>query len=1069
MIIYSHSYIREELKMYKKVTTDMNFVEREKEIENYWRENDIFKKSIELREDAPSYMFYDGPPTANGKPHIGHVLTRVIKDMIPRYRTMKGYKVPRKAGWDTHGLPVELEVEKALGLDGKEQIEEYGLAPFIDKCKESVWKYKGMWEEFSDVVGFWADMENPYVTYHDDFIESEWWALKEIWDKGLLYKGFKIVPYCPRCGTPLSSHEVAQGYKLVKERSAIVRFKVRGEDAYFLAWTTTPWTLPSNVALCVNPDETYCKVKAIDGYTYYMAKALLDTVLGPLTEKFDAQDGRAYEVLESFKGTDLERKEYEPLFDFVEPVCEKQHKKGHYITCDSYVTMTDGTGIVHIAPAFGEDDAKVGRKYDLPFVQFVDDKGNLTEETPYAGVFVKKADPMVLKDLDAAGLLFSAPKFEHDYPYCWRCDTPLIYYARESWYIEMTKVRDDLIANNKTINWIPESIGSGRFGDWLENIQDWAVSRNRYWGTPLNIWECEECGEQISIGSRAELAEKSGDPGAAKVELHRPYIDEITCKCPKCGKTMRRVPEVIDCWFDSGAMPFAQHHYPFENKELFEQQFPAQFISEAVDQTRGWFYSLLAESTLLFNKAPYENVIVLGHVQDENGQKMSKSKGNAVDPMEALGTYGADAIRWYFYINSAPWLPNRFHGKAVTEGQRKFMGTLWNTYAFFVLYANIDDFDATKYKLEYDKLAVIDKWLLSKLYSTIETVDDNLMNYRIPETAKALQEFVEQMSNWYVRRSRERFWAKGMEQDKINAYMTLYTALVEISKAAAPMIPFMTESIYQNLVRELDKDTPESIHLCDFPEVKREYIDTELEAQMEELLQIVVLGRAARNTANIKNRQPIGRIYVKADKELSDFYIDIIADELNVKEVILTDDVGDFTDYMIKPNFKTLGKRFGSNINTVKDILAGLDGNAAMAELNEKNELKISLDGLDEYISREDLVIESKQMESFVSETDRGITVVIDTDLSEELIEEGFVRELISKIQTMRKEADYEVMDHICVYLDGNDKLADIFKKNEELISHEVLASEVVYGALDGNIKEWKINGEDVKLATKKV
>ena len=1062
-------FIREETLMYKKVTTDMNFVEREKEVEDFWRDNDIFKKSIELREGAPSYMFYDGPPTANGQPHIGHVLTRVIKDMIPRYRTMKGYKVPRKAGWDTHGLPVELEVEKMLGLDGKEQIEEYGLDPFINKCKESVWKYKGMWEEFSDVVGFWADMENPYVTYHDDFIESEWWALKEIWDKGLLYKGFKIVPYCPRCGTPLSSHEVAQGYKAVKERSAIVRFKVVGEDAYFLAWTTTPWTLPSNVALCVNPDETYVKVKAIDGFTYYMAEALLDTVLSSLTEKFDANaDGSAYEVLESYKGTDLERKEYEPLFDFVKPTCEKQHKKAHFITCDSYVTMTDGTGIVHIAPAFGEDDAKVGRNYDLPFVQFVDDKGNLTEETPYVGTFVKDADPMVLKDLDIAGLLFSAPKFEHDYPFCWRCDTPLIYYARESWYIEMTKVKDDLIKNNNTINWIPESIGTGRFGDWLENIQDWAVSRNRYWGTPLNIWECEECGEQISIGSREELAEKSGNPDAKNIELHRPYIDEVTCTCPKCGKTMRRVPEVIDCWFDSGAMPFAQHHYPFENKELFEQQFPAQFISEAVDQTRGWFYSLLAESTLLFNKAPYENVIVLGHVQDKDGQKMSKSKGNAVDPMQALREFGADAIRWYFYINSAPWLPNRFHEKAVTEGQRKFMGTLWNTYAFFVLYANIDDFDATKYELKYDTLAVIDKWLLSRLNSTVKAVDENLENYRIPETAKALQQFVEEMSNWYVRRCRDRFWAKGMEQDKINAYMTLYTALVTISKAAAPMIPFMTESIYQNLVRGLDKNAPESIHLCDFPKVNENHIDTELEKKMDELLQIVVLGRAARNTANIKNRQPIGKIYIKADGELDDFYTDIIADELNVKEVVLTDDVADFTDYTIKPNFKTLGKRFGGKINQVKDLLLALDGNEAMAMLNERNEVKITLEGLDEFISRDDLVIESKQMDSFVSETDRGITVVIDTNLTDELIEEGFVREIISKVQTMRKEADYEVMDHIRIYVDKNDKIRDIFTANEEAIKHDTLADEIVYGQ-GGTAKDWKINGEAVTLGTEKL
>ena len=819
-------------------------------MEKFWKENHIFEKSMENRKEGPTYTFYDGPPTANGKPHIGHVLTRVIKDMIPRYRTMKGYMVPRKAGWDTHGLPVELEVERQLGLDGKEQIEEYGLVPFIDKCKESVWKYKGMWEDFSGTVGFWADMEHPYVTYHDDYIESEWWALKQIWDKGLLYKGFKIVPYCPRCGTPLSAQEVAQGYKTVKERSAVVRFKVKDEDAYILAWTTTPWTLPSNVALCVNPNESYVKVKAADDRVYYMAEALLDTVLG----KLGSEETTAYEVLETYTGKDLEYKEYEPLYECADILAKKQHKKAHFVTCDTYVTLTDGTGVVHIAPAFGEDDSRVGRLYDLPFVQMVNGKGEMTEETPFAGLFVKKADPEVLKDLDARGLLFDAPKFEHEYPHCWRCDTPLIYYARESWFIKMTAVKDDLIRNNKTINWIPEGIGSGRFGAWLENVQDWGISRNRYWGTPLNIWECE-CGCQHSIGSRQELFEMSGNEAAKTVELHRPYIDEITITCPECGGTMHRVPEVIDCWFDSGAMPFAQHHYPFENKEVFEQQFPAQFISEAVDQTRGWFYSLLAESTLLFNKAAYENVIVLGHVQDENGQKMSKSKGNAVDPFEALETYGADAIRWYFYINSAPWLPNRFHGKAVQEGQRKFMGTLWNTYAFFVLYANIDNFDATQYTLEYDKLPVMDKWLLSKMNTMIKTVDDNLANYRIPETARALREFVDDMSNWYVRRSRERFWAKGMEQDKINAYMTLYTALVNVAKAAAPMIPFMTEDIYRNLVCSIDKSAPESVHLCDFPTVDEAHIDKELEANMDEVLKIVVMGRAARNAATINRSQ----------------------------------------------------------------------------------------------------------------------------------------------------------------------------------------------------------------------
>ena len=1053
--------------MYSKVSTGMNFVDREKEIEEFWREKDIFKKSIELREGCPTYMFYDGPPTANGKPHIGHVLTRVIKDMIPRYRTMKGYKVPRKAGWDTHGLPVELEVEKKLGLDGKEQIEEYGMEPFIKQCKESVWKYKGMWEDFSDTVGFWADMDDPYVTYDDNFIESEWWALKEIWDKKLLYKGFKIVPYCPRCGTPLSAQEVAQGYKTVKERSAVVRFKVAGEDAYFLAWTTTPWTLPSNVALCVNPNDMYCKVKAADGYTYYMAEQLLDSVLGKLAN--DEEGVKAYEVLESFPGTALEHKEYEPLFECAKDCADNQNKKGFFVTCDTYVTMTDGTGIVHIAPAFGEDDAAVGRKYDLPFVQFVDGKGELTKETPFAGLFVKDADPEVLKDLDARGQLFAAPKFEHEYPHCWRCDKPLIYYARESWYIRETAVKDDLIRNNNTVNWIPESIGKGRFGNWLENIQDWAISRNRYWGTPLNIWECEGCGHQECIGSRAELAERSGRPEAAEVELHRPYIDDITFTCPDCGKVMKRVPEVIDCWFDSGAMPFAQYHYPFENKELFESQFPAQFISEAVDQTRGWFHSLMAESTLLFNKAPYENVIVLGHVQDENGQKMSKSKGNAVDPFEALEKYGADAIRWYFYVNSAPWLPNRFHGKAVTEGQRKFMSTLWNTYAFYVLYAEIDQFDPTKYTLDYDQLPVMDKWLLSRLNSTVRAVDENLDHYKIPETAKALQSFVDDMSNWYVRRCRDRFWAKGMEQDKINAYMTLYTALVTISKAAAPMIPFMTESIYQNLVRSLDAAAPESIHLCDFPEVKEEQIDKELEAQMEKLLDIVVLGRACRNTANIKNRQPIGTMYVKTESELSDFYKDIIADELNAKKVVFTDDVKDFTTYSFKPQLRTLGRRFGSKINMLKEILAGLDGNATMDALNEKGEVAVTVDGVEEVLAKDDLLIEAAQMDGYVSESDKGITVVLDTNLTPELIEEGFVREIISKVQTMRKEADFEVMDHIRLYQDGNDTIRKVIERNAEQIKKEILADEILVGQMKGHTAEWKINGEDVVFGVTKV
>ena len=1051
--------------MYNKVSTNMNFVEREKEIEKFWRDNDIFKKSMENRKEGETDTFYDGPPTANGKPHIGHVLTRVIKDMIPRYQTMKGKMVPRKAGWDTHGLPVELEVEKLLGLDGKEQIEEYGLDPFIKKCKESVWKYKGMWEDFSETVGFWADMDNPYVTYDDNFIESEWWALKQIWDKKLLYKGFKIVPYCPRCGTPLSSHEVAQGYKDVKERSAIARFKVKDEDAYILAWTTTPWTLPSNVALCVNPNETYVKVKAGDGYTYYMAEALLDSVLGKLA---DEENGvKAYEILETYKGSDLENKEYEPLFDFAKDIIAKQHKKAYYVTCDTYVTMGDGTGVVHIAPAFGEDDAQVGRKYDLPFVQLVNGKGEMTEETPYAGVFCKKADPMVLKDLEEKGLLFDAPKFEHSYPHCWRCDTPLIYYARESWFIKMTAVKDDLVRNNNTVNWIPESIGKGRFGDWLENIQDWGISRNRYWGTPLNVWECE-CGHQECIGSRAELAEKSGNPDAAQVELHRPYIDAVTIKCPDCGKEMHRVPEVIDCWFDSGAMPFAQHHYPFENKEVFEQQFPAKFISEAVDQTRGWFYSLMAESTLLFNKAPYENVIVLGHVQDENGQKMSKSKGNAVDPFEALEQYGADAIRWYFYINSAPWLPNRFHGKAVQEGQRKFMSTLWNTYAFYVLYAEIDQFDATKYTLDYEKLPVMDKWLLSKLNTLVKTVDENLGNYRIPEAARALDSFVDEMSNWYVRRSRDRFWAKGMEQDKINAYMTLYTALVTVAKTAAPMIPFMTEDIYQNLVRNLDPSAPESIHLCDFPVANEQHIDKELEDNMEAVLKIVVIGRACRNTANIKTKQPIGKMYVKADFALSEYFVEIIEDELNVKSVEFTEDVSAFTSYTFKPQLRTVGPKYGKYLKQIQQTLASLDGNQAMAKLKAEGALKLDNISDEVVLCEEDLLISMAQKEGYVSDSEGGVTVVLDTNLTPELIEEGMVREIISKLQTMRKEADFEVTDRIHVTYSGSDKVGEIFEKYGENIKTVVLADTVTEGTTDGYQKEWKINGETVLLGVQK-
>ena len=1047
-LFYNPAY-KERIFMYKKVPTDLKFVEREREVEKFWRDNHIFEKSIEDRKDAPTYMFYDGPPTANGKPHIGHALTRVIKDMIPRYRTMKGYKVPRKAGWDTHGLPVEIEVEKELGINGKEQIEKYGVAPFIEKCKESVWKYKSMWEQFSNVIGFWADMDDPYVTYHNSYIESEWWALKQIWDKGLLYKGFKVVPYCPRCGTPLSSHEVAQGYKDVKERSAIVRFKKKDEDVYFLAWTTTPWTLPSNVALCVNPDEEYSKVKQGD-YTYILASALVETVL-----KDD------YTVLKNYKGKELEGIEYEPLWGGL-----NVKGKAWYVVCDNYVTLTDGTGIVHIAPAFGEDDSRIGRNYNLPFVQLVDAQGNLTKETKWEGIFVKDADKLVLKDLEESGKLFDAPVFEHSYPHCWRCNTPLIYYARESWYIKMTAVKEDIIRNNNTINWIPESIGKGRFGDWLENIQDWAVSRNRYWGTPLNVWICE-CGHMHSIGSIEELKSMSKNC-PEDIELHRPYIDAVTITCPECGKEMKRTPEVLDAWFDSGSMPFAQHHYPFENQEKFEAQYPADFISEAVDQTRGWFYSLLAISTLIFNRAPYKNVIVMGHVQDEDGQKMSKSKGNAVDPMDALNKFGADAIRWYFYVNSAPWLPNRFHDKAVEEGQRKFLGTLWNTYAFYVLYADIDNFDPTKYSLEYDKLSVMDKWLLSKLNTLVKTVDDYLSNYKITETARALQSFTDDMSNWYVRRCRERFWAKGMEQDKINAYMTLYTALITLSKISAPMIPFMTEEIYQNLVRSVDKNAPESIHLTDFPKVNEEFIDKDLEVSMDEVLDIVVLGRAARNSANIKNRQPIGNMYVKAENVLSPFYVEIIEDELNVKAVEFKDDVEEFVSYSFKPQLKTVGPKYGKLLGKIKEALSNLDGHKAMQELNTDGALNFDFDGEKVVLGRDDLLIETAKNDNFVTEADNKVTVVLDIRLDDALLEEGFVRELISKIQTMRKEAGFEVVDHIVLSQSGNERIAEIIKKNEAVIKNDTLADEIVYNNVEGYTKDWNLNGEHTSLGVSK-
>ena len=1052
------------MEIYEKVSTNMNFVEREKATRAFWEQNNIFEKSIAEREGCENYTFFDGPPTANGKPHIGHVLTRVIKDMVPRYQTMKGKRVLRKAGWDTHGLPVELEVEKKLGIDGKDQIEAYGLEPFIGHCKESVWKYKEMWEDFSGTVGFWADMERPYVTYTNDFIESEWWALKEIWNKGLLYKGFKIVPYCPRCGTPLSSHEVAQGYKTVKEKSAVARFKCADEDAYYLAWTTTPWTLPSNVALCVNPKDTYCKVAAADGNTYYMAEALLDKVLSPLAKE---EGEKAYEILEKMPGTALERREYVPLFECTGKEVERLKGKAHYIVCDDYVTMSDGTGIVHIAPAFGEDDSKVGKRYDLPFVQFVDGKGELTDKTPYAGIFVKKADPIILEDLAKEGKLFSAPKFEHDYPHCWRCNTPLIYYARDTWFIRMTEVRENLIKNNNTVNWIPENIGKGRFGDWLENVQDWGISRNRYWGTPLNIWECS-CGHRHSIGSIAELKSMSKNC-PDNIELHRPFIDAVTLTCPECGGEMKRVSEVIDCWFDSGSMPFAQWHYPFENKEVFHSQFPANFISEGVDQTRGWFYSLMAISTLIFDCAPYKNVLVLGHVLDKDGQKMSKSKGNAVDPFEALEAYGADAIRWYFYSNSAPWLPNRFSGEAVIEGQRKFMGTLWNTYAFYALYANIDGFDPTKYQLNRDTLSVMDKWVLSKLNSAVKSVDNLLGNYKITEATRVLENFVDELSNWYVRRSRERFWVKDMPEDKVNAYLTLYNCLVTIAKVSAPMIPFMTEDIYRNLVGSVDKSAPVSIHLCSFPEADESMIDKALEENMEEVMDIVVLGRACRNAAAIKNRQPIGKMYVKTDKVPDESFVTVIAEELNLKEVEFTDNVRSFTTYTFKPQLRTVGPKYGKFLGGIRNTLATLDGNAAMDELEGGGSITFEVNGSEIVLTHEDLLIEMTKKEGFESLQDHGVTVVIDKNLTPELIEEGNVREIISKIQTMRKDSGFEVMDNIKIAFSGNETVEAIASRNSDEIKSETLGVELSIGATFTHSKEWNINGENVTISVEKV
>lgn len=1033
--------------MYKKVPTSLNFEEREHDIIKFWEDKKVFERSTRA-EGAPVFTFYDGPPTANGKPHIGHILTRVMKDIVPRYKTMKGYRVLRKAGWDTHGLPVELEVEKMLGIDGKPQIEKYGVEPFVEECKKSVWKYESLWKDMSNRVGFWADMENPYVTYHNEYIESVWWALKQIWDKGLLYKGYKIVPYCPRCGTALSSHEVAQGYKDVEETSVYARFKVKNEDMYLMAWTTTPWTLPSNVALAVNPTETYVKVKW-NGDTYIMAKVLVPSVLG-----------EDVEILEEMQGNDLKGMEYEPLFDFAKP-----DKKCYYVIADDYVTTTDGCGIVHIAPAFGEDDARVGRDNDLPFVQLVNTEGKMVEGTgKFEGLFVKDADPLVIEDLESRGLLHRAVKFTHSYPFCWRCDTPLIYYARESWFIKMTAVRDQLLKNNQTVNWMPDNIKNGRFGNFLENVIDWGLSRERYWGTPLPIWECS-CGYKHTIGSIEELKSMSDDC-PENIELHKPYIDAVHLNCPKCGGKMKRVPEVIDCWFDSGSMPFAQWHYPFENQDIFNENYPADFISEAIDQTRGWFYTLMAISTLLFDKAPYKNVIVLGHVQDKDGQKMSKHKGNVVDPWTVLNNQGADAVRWYFYTSSSPWLPNRFHLDAVNEGQRKFMGTLWNTYAFYILYADIDGFDPTKYTLEYDKLSVMDKWVLSKLHSLIKKVDTDLENYRITESARSIQEFTDELSNWYVRRCRERFWQKDMPQDKINAFMTLCTVLSELCKVCAPYVPFITEEIYQNLVRTNDKNAPESIHFCDFPTYNEKFVDKKLEDNMELVLKLVVAGRAARNTANAKNRQPLSKMYAKAPSALDKEYYSIVLEELNVKELEFTDDVSSFVGYKFKPQLRTLGPRYGKILGKISAYLASCDTGKAMETLNAGEPFVFDVDGVSVSLSKDDLLIETVQKEGLYAESAQDVTVVLDTNLTEELIEEGFVRELISKIQTMRKEADFDVQNHIRLFAEGSDKIVGILNKNAQTIMSETLTDSMEKNS--GYTKEWNINGEKITLSIEK-
>lgn len=1056
--------------MFKKVNTNLNFVDSEHEIENYWKENKIndicLKKNIENK-DTNSYVFYDGPPTANGQPHIGHVETRAFKDLIPRFHAMRGAYVPRKAGWDTHGLPVELEVEKKLGINGKEQIEKYGIAPFIEKCKENVWKYKGMWEDFSYKVAFNADMENPYVTYENDYIESEWWALKTLFDKKLLYKSFKIVPYCPRCGTPLSSHEVAQGYKDIKTKTAVVRFKIKNKEEYFLAWTTTPWTLPSNLALCVNPEYTYVKIKCIDGYTYILAEELVDATLACI--KTENADDKKYEILEKCKGKDLVGMEYEPLYDYAVESIKKQKKKAFIVLADEYVTSENGTGIVHIAPAFGEDDNRVCMKNDIGFVQFVDAKGLMTEETEFAGKTVIETDPLVLKNLAERNLLFDSPVIEHAYPHCWRCNTPLIYYARESWFIKMTELKNQLIENNNSINWYPENIGKGRFGDWLENVQDWGISRNRYWGTPLNIWECEECNERVAIESIKELKEKAIEK-FDDIELHRPYIDEIHVKCPHCGGKMTRVKEVIDCWFDSGAMPYAQHHYPFENKELFEEQFPASFICEAVDQTRGWFYSLLAESTLLFGKSCFKNCLVLGHVQDEHGQKMSKSKGNAIEPLEALNKYGADSIRWFFYTNSAPWLPKRFSEKSVLEGQSKFLGTLHNAYAFFVLYANIDNFDPKIHKMDTKSLNKMDRWLLSKLNITIKEVTDCLLNFKITESTQVIFKFVDQLSNWYIRRNRERFWASGMEQDKINAYATLYKVLVEFSKLVAPYVPFISEEIYLNLVLSCYENEEKSVHLCDYPICDESMIDVKLEEEMEMAITLVELGRSARNEAKIKNRQPLRKMLAKSVIPLDDYYTNIISSELNIKEVELKNDLSEYTSYIFKPQLKTLGPKYGKQLNDIKNYLLNIDGSKAYSDLKNNGSISFEINGTEISLKEEDLIIEASKKEGYITAIDGQTTVVMDVALDDELIEEGYIREIISKIQTMRKENDFDVVDRIKVYVLNNSKIENIVKKHEDLLLKDIMASEVIVGNSSSGaiIKEWDINDEKVSIGIEK-